>query len=112
MHGLRTGLGKVNDRIRATSQSMAGIRHHKASGASGDCEASGNGQIDLRNAQAGDKNQRPWPKCAPKCAPKVHGAVRAAAYRWQSTGMTLAFGGKKRVFLKECDMKKAGWTPL
>jgi hypothetical protein len=35
------------------------------------------------------------PECAPKCAPKVHGAVRAAGYRWQSTGMTLAFTHEK-----------------
>jgi len=29
------------------------------------------------------------------CAPNVHGVVRAAAYRWQATGMTLAFTHEK-----------------
>lgn len=35
------------------------------------------------------------PGCAPKCAPKVHGAVRAAAYHGQSTGITMAFTHEK-----------------
>ena len=35
------------------------------------------------------------PECAPKCAPKVHGAVRAAGYRWQASSITLAFTHEK-----------------
>lgn len=46
-------------------------------------------EIELENCGAA------WPECAPKCAPKVHGAVRAAGYHWQATGMTLAFTGTK-----------------
>lgn len=35
------------------------------------------------------------PECSPKCAPKVHGAVRAAGYRWHELGSTLAFTHEK-----------------
>ena len=45
--------------------------------------------------RAETERQLASPECAPKCAPKVHGVVRAAACRWQSTGMTMAFTGKK-----------------
>ena len=89
MHGLQTSLGEAGNSRAGTLDNLSNEAVEgrsawpAAGGAPHACEVLGNGHIEIRNARAGEKSQRPWPKCAPK----VRGAVRAAAYHWQSTSV-------------------------